>query len=108
MTAQRNENDRLIAHASGQLALFLQCGVPVVAGGGGTHEAVVREYGCGRVVAHESAVFSAARTILADYDAFSDRAVACFEKEYDLEIPLDRVIERLRRLVGPSGMRKAT
>ena len=98
-----NENDRLIAHASGQLALYLQCGVPVVVGGGGTHEAIVREYACGQVVAHETEVFSAARTILADYGAFSDRAVECFNKEYDLDGPLRRIFERLSHLSDPVG-----
>jgi len=105
--AADNENDRLIAHASGQLALFLQCGIPVIAGGGGTHEAIVREYGCGLVVARESEVFSAARAILADYDAFSARAIACFEKEYNLDEPLGLIVQRLSHMAARAGIAKA-
>ncbi|NJN66444.1 MAG: glycosyltransferase family 4 protein [Chloroflexaceae bacterium] len=93
-----SENDRLIAHASGQLALFLQCGVPVIVDNKPSLRYLVETYHCGVAVRSTDDIFDAARQILADYEAYCQGALECFAREHDLSGPYARVRDKLRNL----------
>ena len=90
-----NFNDRLIAHASSQFALFMKCGVPVLSGNVGSLSRIVRQYHCGIVVEDLANLFNAADEIMADYETYSQCAVRCFEEEHQLRRFCENLIERL-------------
>lgn len=98
--ADISENERLIAHASGQLALFLKCGVPVIVDHKPSMRSLVQTYHCGVAVEHADDIFDAARHILADYEAYCQGALECFAREHDLREPYARIRERIE-LRGP-------
>jgi len=79
-----NDNDRFTAHASGQLALFLKCGVPVIVRRATSLYRLIKTYDCGVAVDSASEIFDAARIILANYEAYCQRALQCFQNEHDL------------------------
>lgn len=93
-----NFNDRLIAHASSQFALFMKCGVPVLAGDVGSLSRIVQRYRCGVVVEDLSNLFTAADKIIADYETYSQNAVRCFEEEHQLGHYCRNLIDRLTEL----------
>ena len=93
-----NFNDRLIAHASATFAMFMKCGVPVLAGNVGSLSRIVRQYNCGIVVEDLADLFRAADQIMADYDTYSNNAVRCFEGEHQLKHYCKNLIDRLKEL----------
>jgi glycosyltransferase involved in cell wall biosynthesis len=101
---ENNENDGIIAHASGQLSLFLKCGVPVIVDNKPSLKLLVDTYGCGVVVDGADEVFQAAHTILSDYDSYSEGALACFEAEHNLESHFQSLMEFMQ---APSSQDEA-
>lgn len=93
-----NFNDRLVAHASSQFALFMKCGVPVLAGNVGSLSRIVRQYNCGIVVEDLANLFKAADQIMADYETYSHNAVRCFEGEHQLRHYCKTLVDRLTEL----------
>jgi glycosyltransferase involved in cell wall biosynthesis len=93
---ENNENDGIIAHASGQLSLFLKCGIPVIVDNKPSLRRLVDTYGCGVVVQGADEVFQAARTILSSYDSYSEGALACFEAEHNLESHFQSIMEFMK------------
>jgi len=91
-----NENDRLIAHASGQLALYLKCGVPVIVNNKGTLAPLVRSWNCGLVVENERDIFDAADLISQDYKFYCQKAVECFNEEYNLQKFYPPLLKKLK------------
>lgn len=101
-----NFNDRLVAHASSQFALFMKCGVPVLAGNVGSLSRIVRQYHCGIVVKDLANLFRAADQIMADYETYSQNAVRCFEREHQLRHYCENLIDRLTELCKCPGCSK--
>jgi glycosyltransferase involved in cell wall biosynthesis len=95
-----NPNNCLVGHASGQLALYLQCGVPVIVNEVGSLASLVRRYRCGMVVQEERDIFSAAEAIFREYDQYCERALDCFRAEHDLSRPHEAVMARLAEIAG--------
>jgi glycosyltransferase involved in cell wall biosynthesis len=98
-----NENDRLIAHASGQLALYLKCGVPVIVNSSGTIAALVRLWDCGIVVETEKDIFEAADQICDNYEHYCRQAVTCFNYEYNLEKYYRNLVAKLQMIKDAMG-----
>ncbi len=96
-----NFNERLIAHASATFALFMKCGLPVLAGNVGSLSRIVRQYNCGIVVEDLGNLFHAADQIMADYESYSYNAVRCFEGEHQLSHYCENLIDRLTELCQP-------
>ena len=90
---ENNENDGIIAHASGQLSLFLKCGIPVIVDNKPSLRRLVDTYGCGVVVESADEVFQAAQTILSAYDSYSQGALACFDAEHKLDSHFQSIME---------------
>ena len=100
-----NFNDRLIAHASSQFALFMKCGIPVLAGNVGSLSRIVRKYRCGIVVKDLANIFSAADQIMTDYETYSKNAVRCFEGEHQLRRFCKNLIDHLTELCKYPGFK---
>jgi len=98
-----NFNDRFVAHASAQFALFMKYGVPVLAGNVGSLSHIVRKYRCGIVVEDLADLFFAADEIMADYGTYSNNAVRCFEGEHQLGHYCNTLIDRLTELCKCPG-----
>lgn len=94
-----SDNNRLIAHASGQLALFLKCGVPVIVDDKPSLRSLVEAYHCGVAVQKPADIFDAARHIRANYDAYCQGALRCFAQEHDLLPHYAQLREKLASLV---------
>jgi len=94
-----NDNDRLIAHSSGQLALFLKCGVPVIVNNVGSLAPLIHSWQCGIVVEHEKDIYDAADCIISDYDKFCRKAILCFQSNYTLEQSYYNIQNRLMNIL---------
>ncbi len=95
------ENNRLIAHSSGQLSNLLRCGLPIITDGRTTLRELVESYHCGVVVNNVEEIFEAADRILDDYEAFSQAAVNCFNHEHDLKASYATLKTRIKTFVKP-------
>jgi glycosyltransferase involved in cell wall biosynthesis len=94
-------NDRLTAFSSEKIALYFQCGLPVIAFGypGYEHIAAGR---CGVLLQTLDELPTAIRTILGDYEGYRERAYQCFLEHYDFEKNYRKVATALQALTGTS------
>ena len=84
-----------IGSASGKLAQYLKCRLPVVTVDFEGLRSIIAHYRCGVCVADEWGVQPAIEQILADYQRCSANATTCYLERYDLSRYFDRVIERV-------------
>jgi glycosyltransferase involved in cell wall biosynthesis len=89
-------NTLLKGAAAGKLAMYLKCGVPVVAQDLPSFVHLVEGYGCGVLVHDTSELGSAVERILAEYERFRAGALACFAAEFALDPHLDRLAGLLK------------
>jgi glycosyltransferase involved in cell wall biosynthesis len=87
-----------VAMASGKVLQYLKCGVPAIATDFPSLRRILHGHGSGRCVRDEGDLEPAAREILADHRAWSDRARRCFEDHFDFAVHFEAVIRRLRAL----------
>ena len=90
-------NDRLTSRSSEKLALYLQCGVPVVAFNYPGYE-LLEEYGCGVLIRELHELPQAIERIQADHEAFSRNAYRCFMDHYELSRNFQKVIRFINEL----------
>jgi glycosyltransferase involved in cell wall biosynthesis len=91
---------RLMGLASGKIASYLKCGLPVVATALPTLREFIEGYRCGVCVESIEEIPAALALIDSDYVEFRRNAFRCFEERFDPD-PYAGVIERrLRELVG--------
>ena len=101
-----NLNDVVISRSSGQLAEYLQLGIPVVAFLAPEMGRFVTEAGVGAAAHDASSLDLACRTIRANYADMSRKARALFERQYDFRLYADRLKEFVcppdpHREIGP-------
>jgi len=94
-----NENDRLIAHSSGQLAMYLKCGVPIICNAGGTLARLVTNRKCGLAVDNAKEIFKAADVISKNYKSYCENSVLCFEAEYRLNNHYKKLLEGFKSIL---------
>jgi hypothetical protein len=92
------DNVRLIGHASGKLAHSLKVGVPVVCTESPGLADLVRETACGVVVSDLTEVEPAIRQILADYEAYRERAMKCYRERLEFGAAFRPVLDDLEAL----------
>jgi hypothetical protein len=88
-----------IGKASGKLCQYLQCGLPVIVTRMPGWEEALRHHRSGISVDSPSEIKAAAEQIFADYDYFSQGALAHFEEELRFEPAFAKVASRLANLV---------
>ena len=99
-TSERDRNLFTIGKSSGKIAHYLQCGLPVVTTDLPTVKRYVEGYRCGICVNRVEQVEGAVKTLLSDYDRYSQNALACFEREFDLHRHVVPILDRLDRLLA--------
>jgi glycosyltransferase involved in cell wall biosynthesis len=85
-------NNRLVARSSGQLSLFMKCGVPVIVNDTPSMRSLVETYHCGVAVQSPDQIYEASRQILKNYEEYCQGSLHCFAQEHDLH----RHYEQLR------------
>jgi hypothetical protein len=98
--ATNGDNTRFIGHSSGKLAYYLQNGLPVIVNETSAHQKLIDTYGCGVVCAPPSKTVEALSKIFSDYESISDKAISCFQGEYDIGRAFAEVLDRLSALGG--------
>jgi glycosyltransferase involved in cell wall biosynthesis len=76
-------NYELMAGASGKMAHYLRCGLPVICSNLPSLAKVVNDYQCGIAVENLSDIESAIATIFLNYDAYRSNAFRCYEEVYE-------------------------
>jgi glycosyltransferase involved in cell wall biosynthesis len=98
--SERDQNMFIMGLASGKIAYYLQCGLPVVATGLPTLRKFIERYRCGICIDGVDEVLGAIQKIIKDYEGFSQRALECFQQELQLDRFLPAVMERLAETIG--------
>lgn len=85
-------NDVLTEFASEKMALYLQCGIPVIAFDYPGYRRLLEEYRCGALIASLQELPRAVEEILSSYDEYRREAYRCFLDHYDYEKNFRKVI----------------
>lgn len=90
-----SSNDRLTAFSSEKVALYLQCGLPVIAFDYPGYRRLIDRYRCGVVITTMGQIPGAIERIVSSYEEFRSRAYECFVDCYEFSKPFQKVVERL-------------
>ena len=91
-------NLRYIAAASGKLAQYLKCALPVITSDFGGLRDVVDGFQCGRCVRAESEIAEAASEIFERYGKMSINAEKCFTERYFFDAHFEKVLRRIEKV----------
>jgi glycosyltransferase involved in cell wall biosynthesis len=91
-------NFNLVAGASGKLAHYVRCGLPVVSVGLDSVSETLDRYECGVGVDDISQVEGAIATILSEYDRYRANAIRCYVEAYDFGPHFRHVVSALQDL----------
>lgn len=91
-------NFSLMAGASGKLAQYLKCGLPVVCTDLPGFREVIDRYQCGLVVEDLQDVKRAIEAILKRYDFYETNAVKCYEEVYEFSTHFQQVLQEIEAL----------
>jgi glycosyltransferase involved in cell wall biosynthesis len=92
-----NVNDRLVVNSSERVALFLQCGVPIVAFDNPGFE-ILEQRRCGVVIGSIDELPAAIERILPSWDEYSANARALYDERYEFRKNYRKVIDLLGNL----------
>jgi glycosyltransferase involved in cell wall biosynthesis len=95
------DNFHLIASASGKMAHSLRVRVPVVCLDLPGLGDIVRQYGCGEVVASVGALTASVRKIIAEPDGYADGAERCYRELFDFGLRFAPVLAAIRSIIDP-------
>jgi glycosyltransferase involved in cell wall biosynthesis len=92
-----NVNDRLVVNSSERMALFLQCGIPIVAFDNPGFDILERRR-CGVVIGTIDELPEAIERIVASWAEFSYNARVLYDERYEFRKNYQTVIEMLRNM----------
>lgn len=90
-------NFQLLAGASGKLAHYLRCGVPVISVDNPSIARVLEDRGCGIGVDRVEEIEGAVRAILSDRDTYQANALETYQSCYEFEKHFDALLDFLGR-----------
>jgi glycosyltransferase involved in cell wall biosynthesis len=93
-----------MAKASGKLAHYLRCGLPVICMPTVGLNEVIAQYRCGLIVRDLGDVRQAIETILEDYESYSKNAVRCYEDVYEFGGHFQEVLDEINSLRPDRGV----
>ncbi len=99
----RGLNHSLIVGASGKLANYLRCGLPVIALNLPGFKELFDKYGCGVVVDSAEENAKAIETIMSDYKRYSENAARCYDEVYEFESHFNQLFPALENIVKNKG-----
>jgi glycosyltransferase involved in cell wall biosynthesis len=89
-----NVNDRLVVNSSERMALFLQCGIPIVAFDNPGFE-ILAQRKCGAVIGSLAELPAAIEQVVASWDEFSNNARALYDERYEFRANYRKVVDML-------------
>jgi hypothetical protein len=92
------DNIRYIGLSSGKFAYHLSVGTPVLVNDANSLRQLVETYRCGAWTSDPAVTRPGIERILADYDAYCDNALTCFNQILDYESAFQAVLARLEAL----------
>lgn len=96
-------NYSLIVGASGKLAYYLRCGLPIICNDLPGFRELVDETQCGIVVRTLDEIPDAVRQIRANYAQFSQNALKCYEERYEFGTFFQPLLDTVRAITGASA-----
>jgi glycosyltransferase involved in cell wall biosynthesis len=91
-------NFTLIGSASGKIAYYLKCGLPVISNNYPSIKEVLEGYGCGVCVDSAEQINTAIEKILANYEPMRKKAFYCYEERYMFSKQFVKVIDFINGL----------
>jgi len=91
-------NYSLIAGASGKLAHYVRCGLPLICIDLPSLKAVIDKYRCGVCISDMSQVDSALQEIWENYDFYSSNAELCYRENYEFSSHFQQVLGQIERM----------
>lgn len=91
----RGLNHSLILGASGKMANYLQCGIPVIVLNLPGFKELFEEYHCGIVIDTPIITDDVINAILDDYEKYSSGAIRCFNEVYEFENHFNHVLDKM-------------
>jgi glycosyltransferase involved in cell wall biosynthesis len=91
-------NDRLTGRSSEKIALYFQCGIPIVAFRHETYEHIEAAY-AGVLIDRIEELPAAVARILQDYKFYTANAFSCYQKYYCFENNFISVLSSLQDLI---------
>jgi glycosyltransferase involved in cell wall biosynthesis len=99
--ASDTDNERFTGFSSEKIALYLQCGLPVIAFRYPTYEHIASTR-CGVLIDAVHEVPAAVDRIVSEYAEFSANALRCFDEHYRADKNFAKIVSALRELTDPS------
>jgi len=96
--ASDTANDRLTAFSSEKMALYLQCGLPIIAFDYPGYRRLLESYKCGFLIRSLEELPEAIGGILSSYEDFRENAFACFEAYYHYPKNFEKVTRWLKAI----------
>jgi glycosyltransferase involved in cell wall biosynthesis len=90
-------NDRLTAFSSEKIALYLQCGLPIIGFAYPGYE-FFEQQGCGVLISSIDQLPDAIQRIANEYDTFQANAYRCFMKYYEFSKNFSKVVTFVKNL----------
>lgn len=96
---QMGDNCELITRASGKMAHYLRCGIPVVCLSLPGYRKIIDEYQCGVTFDSINQIHNAIRKILNNYDFYKKNTKRCYMELYEFSIHFKKVTVRIDKLL---------
>lgn len=100
LSLYRNVDDNVYHMASGKVAHYLRCGVPVITANFPNLIETVRDTGSGYCIAEPSQVYDAARQIFANYQAYCEKARSVYLEKLEYGIYFRVALEKIVAATG--------
>ena len=81
------------SHASGKMARYMQCGIPVITIDFPGFRAITKRYDCGVVVSGPEQLCTAVSDLDRNYGKYREAAYHCYAQEYELTKPFQQVLD---------------
>jgi hypothetical protein len=95
-------NNYFIGNSSGQLAHFLQCGIPIITNDVPDLRVLTSQYHCGVSIGSAESISDGIFSVSSNYEFYRNNAFACFEKKYQYNQYCEKFIWYLKNLESPS------
>jgi glycosyltransferase involved in cell wall biosynthesis len=88
-------NTQLIGSASGKIAHYLKCGIPIITNNFPSIKKVIDDYKCGIAINNIDDISFAVKEILRNRDIFRQNAFKCYNSKYNFTKYFKEVIDRI-------------
>ena len=92
---KRGLNHSVIVGASGKMASYFNCGLPVIVLDLVGFKELFDAYQCGVVIKSPDECGQAITTIMNDYEKYSLNAARCYEEVYEFESHFKKVLDKI-------------